>query len=49
LAHGDIGFLEWTATCQGMRVDDGVDTYLVRDRWITVQTIHYTVSSQRER
>jgi hypothetical protein len=47
LAHGEVGFLQWTAACDDRRIDDGADTYLVRDGWIVIQTIHYTVARDR--
>lgn len=40
---GEIAFLEWTATSYAGEVLDGVDTFLIRDGKIIVQTIHYTV------
>lgn len=48
LAHGEVGFLEWTASGEGRCVEDGADTYLVRDGWI-MQTIHYTVTHDPDR
>jgi hypothetical protein len=46
LVERDVALLEWTATADGARVDDGVDSFVVRDGTIVAQTIHYTV--QRE-
>lgn len=43
VVHGDVGFLEWTARGPTARVDDGADSYVIRDGRIAVQTIHYTV------
>lgn len=40
---GEVCFLEWAAHGDGARVDDGVDTLVVRDGRIVAQTIHYTV------
>ncbi len=41
---GELGFLEWTAVADnGARVEDGADSYLVRDGLIRAMTIHYTV------
>jgi hypothetical protein len=43
LVHGDVAFLEWTAEGPTARVRDGVDSFVIRDGRIVVQTIHYTV------
>ena len=44
MAEGDMGFLEWRATADnGARVEDGADSYLIRDGRIHAMTIHYTV------
>jgi ureidoacrylate peracid hydrolase len=40
---GDMLFLEWTAQSDGARAEDGVETLLVRDGAIALQTVHYTV------
>lgn len=44
LESGEIAFLEWSAESNQLRIDDGVDTYHVREGRIRVQTIHYTVT-----
>ena len=41
--EGDVLFLEWTANATGSRAENGVETFLVRDGEIVVQTAHYTV------
>lgn len=41
--EGDVAFLEWTASAADVRVDDGADTFVIRDGRIVAQTIHYTV------
>lgn len=44
MAEGELGFLEWTAEASnGARVEDGADSYLIRDGRIQAMTIHYTV------
>jgi hypothetical protein len=44
MAEGEMGFLEWTAEAEnGARVEDGADSYLIRDGRIHAMTIHYTV------
>jgi hypothetical protein len=44
MAEGELGFLEWTAEADnGARVEDGADSYLIRDGRIRAMTIHYTV------
>lgn len=39
----DVAFLEWTAVGRESCVQDGADTFLIRDGRIQVMTIHYTV------
>lgn len=41
---GEVAFLEWTAESPRARVEDGADSYIVRDGRIVAQTIHYTVT-----
>lgn len=43
LLEGELGFLEWSARADGVAVDDGADSYLIRGGRIVAQTIHYTV------
>jgi hypothetical protein len=43
LVDGDVGFLEWTARGDGGHIDDGADSYVIRDGRIVAQTIHYTI------
>lgn len=44
MAEGEMGFLEWSAVAEnGARVEDGADSYLIRDGRIHAMTIHYTV------
>lgn len=43
MCHGELGFLEWTASSERGRVEDGADSYWVRDGVIRAMTIHYTV------
>lgn len=41
---GEVALLEWTAQASnGARVEDGADSFLVRNCKIQAQTIHYTV------
>jgi hypothetical protein len=41
---GEIAFLEWTGKGSGGRiVDEGVDTFLIRDGRIVAKTVHYVV------
>lgn len=41
--EGEIGFLEWTADCDNARIEDGADSYVIRNGFIVAQTIHYTI------
>ena len=43
VAHGEVGYLEWTADGPTARVRDGADSFVIRDGRIVAQTIHYTV------
>lgn len=44
LVAGELAFLEWGAMSDRVRIDDGADSYLIRDGRIRAQTIHYTVT-----
>jgi hypothetical protein len=41
-----VAFLEWAYEDDKVRVRDGVDSYLIEDGKIVVQTIHYTVEQK---
>lgn len=43
MCHGELGFLEWTASSDRARIDDGADSYWVHAGLIRAMTIHYTV------
>jgi hypothetical protein len=45
--HGEIAFLEWTATGSGVSISDGADSFLIRDARIQVMTIHYTMETEK--
>lgn len=45
---GEVCFLEWGARSNAGDVDDGVDSFVVRDGKIVAQTIHYTVKQEKE-
>jgi hypothetical protein len=38
-----MAFLEWSATSEQARVEDGADSFLIRHGRILMMTIHYTV------
>jgi SnoaL-like protein len=42
---GEIGYLQWTATARGARVEHGTDTFVIRDGLIRAQTWYYRVES----
>jgi catechol 2,3-dioxygenase-like lactoylglutathione lyase family enzyme len=44
---GEVVFHEWTATSARHHVPDGIDTLLVRDGLIRVQTVRYTLLPAR--
>jgi hypothetical protein len=40
----DILFLEWKATSEKGKAEDGIDTFVFRDGLIRVQTVRYTLT-----
>jgi ketosteroid isomerase-like protein len=40
---GDVLYIEWSAVAGGVRVRDGVDTFVFTDEGIRAQTLHHTV------
>jgi hypothetical protein len=46
LWHGELAFLEWSASTDRASIEDGADSYWIHDGRIRVMTIHYTVNSQ---
>lgn len=44
LIHGEVGMLQWSGRCSAdsAKIHDGVDTYVVQNGRIAVQTIHYS-------
>jgi hypothetical protein len=49
VVDGEIAFLEWSGRGGTAHVDDGADTYVVREGRIVAQTVHYTVKSLHKR
>jgi ketosteroid isomerase-like protein len=45
--EGDALFLEWTATAEATKVEDGIDTFIFRDGQIVLQTVRYTLQHKR--
>jgi hypothetical protein len=43
LADDRMALLEWNGSNDKLRVRSGVDSFLIEDGWIRVQTIHYRV------
>lgn len=43
MIEGDIAFLEWSAEGEDVHIDDGADTFLIRNGLIEIMTIHYTL------
>jgi hypothetical protein len=41
--EGDVLFIEWNATSENTRADDGIDTFVFRDGLIRAQTVRYTL------
>jgi SnoaL-like domain len=44
LFEDDILLLEWKATSEKVKADDGIDTFVFRDGLIRVQTVRYTLT-----
>ncbi|HKK44745.1 MAG TPA: hypothetical protein VJ964_04450 [Balneolaceae bacterium] len=44
MIEGDIAFLEWSAEGKNVHIDDGADTFLIRNGLIEIMTIHYTLT-----
>ena len=41
--EGEVAFLVWTGRSQAGEVNDGADSFVIRDGRIVAQTIHFTV------
>ncbi|NLW33828.1 MAG: nuclear transport factor 2 family protein [Fibrobacter sp.] len=41
--YGEVAFLEWQADSDKTYVDDGADTFIIKNGKIVIQTRHYTV------
>jgi hypothetical protein len=48
LVDGDIAFLEWSGDSKNTKIEDGADSYIVRNGRIIAQTIHYTITPKNE-
>ncbi len=44
LFEDDILLLEWQATSEKVKAEDGIDTFVFRDGLIRVQTVRYTLT-----
>jgi hypothetical protein len=45
--YDDVMLLEWAAEGDSNRVEDGIDTFVIRDGLIRVQTVRYTLRPAR--
>lgn len=43
LVSGDYAFLEWRGDADRVQVEDGADSFVIRDGRIVMQSIHYTL------
>ena len=41
--EGDLLFIEWSATAQSSKAEDGIDTFVFSDGLIRAQTVRYTL------
>jgi hypothetical protein len=48
LFHGELAFLEWSASTDLASVEDGADSYLIKAGRIHVMAIHYTVTPRHK-
>jgi hypothetical protein len=46
--EGEYAFLLWRASSAIARIDYGVDTFVIRDGRIVMQTVHYHLQRQRQ-
>lgn len=46
--EGEVAFLEWNSQSPKGDVNDGADSFVIRDGKIIAQTIHYTVTSDKQ-
>lgn len=46
--EGEVGFLVWSADSPKATIEDGADSFVIRDGQIVAQTIYYTVRSRAE-
>ena len=44
--YNEIAFLEWQAEAADSYIDDGVDTFIINNGKIVIQTMHYTVKDR---
>jgi hypothetical protein len=42
----DVMLLEWKAESESARVEDGIDTFVLRDGLIRVQTVRYALTDK---
>ena len=42
--EGDVAFLQWTATAPSSTINDGVDTFMMRDGHIYAQTVNFSIT-----
>lgn len=47
LIEGDYGYLEWSVDSEHVSVDDGADSFVVKEGKIVFQTAHYTVKKKK--
>lgn len=43
LCSDDYAFLEWRGQSQDIHIEDGADSFVIREGRIVMQSIHYTV------
>lgn len=49
IVDGDVAFLKWSVHSDGVVVEDGVDTFVIRKGRIVSKTMHYTISGRPDK
>ena len=45
---GDFAFIEWRATGDRIEVEEGADSFIIRNGKIVAQSIHYKVKAKQK-
>jgi hypothetical protein len=42
---GEYAFLRWRASSPNVRIEDGADSFVIRDGWIIMQSVYYRIET----